>query len=78
MIYRCWELTTALISNLAICTDRSEWFGSRILTKATVPPPGTVGTAFLNNAFLATSIPGVCGPPMNLWGEMKTASMALQ
>ena len=33
------------------------------------------GTAFLNNFFFATKIPGVCGPPINLCVEIKMASL---
>jgi hypothetical protein len=34
--------------------------------RATVPPPGTLGTRFRNRSFRAISRPGVPGPPMNL------------
>ena len=36
--------------------------------------PGIDGTAFANSRFLASSTPGVPGPPTNLWHEMKAAS----
>ena len=39
-----------------------------------MPPPGTVGTRLRNSSRRATRTPGVPGPPMNLWGQMKTAS----
>ena len=45
------------------------------LTKRIVPPPGTVGVRFANSARLATSTPGVPGPPTNLCVETKTASL---
>ena len=38
-------------------------------------PPGTVGTRLVSSFRLTTSTPGVPGPPMNLWGEMNTASL---
>ena len=40
-----------------------------------VPPPGTEGTRLRSSERSATRTPGVPGPPMNLWGEMKTASL---
>ena len=33
------------------------------------------GTRFVNSSRRATRTPGVPGPPMNLWGEMKIASL---
>ena len=39
-----------------------------------MPPPGTAGTRFWKRRLLATSTPGVPGPPTNLCGERKTAS----
>ena len=45
------------------------------LTKRIVPPPGTEGTRLRMSQRLVTSTPGVPGPPMNLCGETKTASL---
>ena len=36
---------------------------------------GHVGTRLRNSSRRATSTPGVPGPPMNLWGERKIASL---
>jgi hypothetical protein len=44
-------------------------------TKATVPPPGTVGTGLRTRSRRTTRTPGVCGPPGNLCGDRNTASL---
>jgi len=44
-------------------------------TKKTMPPPLYDGVRFWTSFLLRIRIPGVSGPPMNLWGEMKTASL---
>ena len=41
----------------------------------TVPPPGTSGTRLVTSSRRTTSTPGVPGPPMNLCGDRKIASL---
>jgi hypothetical protein len=59
----------ALTANLDLFLD-----GVR-LRVVEVPPPGTVGTVLRTNWRRTTRMHGVCGPPMNLCGERKTASL---
>ena len=44
-------------------------------TYMTVPPPTTTGTVLVSSLRLTTSTPGVPGPPMNLCGDRKMASL---
>jgi hypothetical protein len=39
------------------------------------PASGTVGTRLRASSRRTTSTQGVCGPPMNLWGEKNKASL---
>ena len=54
----------------------SGWYRCPVgVTNRMVPPPGTEGTRLRTSQRLATRTPGVPGPPMNLCGETKTASL---
>ena len=78
-----WKTRPARIdSMIAGVPASSRWAGSTMyrcsdgFTYDTAPPPTTTGTEFVSNRRSTTSTPGVPGPPTNLCGERKTASLS--